>query len=64
VITRAGGGLAPEMGATLGVSFVAFTLLAAALLWVRTRVALGELRLEAMRTEAVAHGLLDDEVDA
>ncbi len=61
VITSAGGGLAPEMGATLGVSFVAFTLLAVALLTVRARVALGELRLETLRTEAVAQGLLDDE---
>lgn len=61
VITSAGGGIAPEMKTALGVSFLAFTLLAAALLWLRTSLALGEARLEALRTEAVTHGLLSDE---
>jgi hypothetical protein len=61
VITSAGGGVSPEMGQTLGVAFLAFTLLAAALLWLRTRIALGEARVEALRTEAVTHGLLDEE---
>ena len=61
VLTRAGGGVAPEMGKTLGVAFLAFTLLAAALLWIRTRLALGEARLESLRTEAVTHGLLAEE---
>lgn len=61
VITSAGGGISPEMKSVLGLSFLAFTLLAAALLWLRTRVALGEARLEALRTEAVTHGLLAEE---
>ena len=61
VITSRGGGLAPEMGATLAVSFAAFTAMAAVLLFVRTRVALQEARVEALRTQAVTLGLLDDE---
>ncbi len=61
VITSRGGGLAPEMGQTLGLSFVAFTLVAAALLWLRTRIALGEARVVELRTEAVSLGLLEDE---
>ncbi len=61
VITSRGGGLAPEMARTLGVSFLAFTVLAVVLLAVRTRIALSETRLEALRTEAVSRGLLDDE---
>jgi heme exporter protein C len=63
VITSRGGGLAPEMGQTLGVSFLAFTLVAAVLLYLRTRVALGEARLDALRTEAVSMGLIDDGVE-
>lgn len=61
VITRRGGGLEAHMGQTLAVSFVAFTLLAAALLALRARMALVEADLEALRTEAAATGLLDDE---
>ncbi len=64
VITSRGGGLAREMGQTLGVSFVAFTLLAAALLYIRSRIALGEARLAELRTEAVSLGLLDEDHDA
>ncbi len=64
VITSRGGGLAPEMGQTLGVSFIAFTLLAAALLYLRARIALGEARLAELRTEAVSLGLLDEDHDA
>lgn len=61
VITRAGGGLAPEMAQTLSLSFLAFTAVAATLLYLRTRIALGEARVAALRTEAIAQGLLDDE---
>ncbi len=61
VITSRGGGLAPEMGKTLALSFTAFTVMAAALLFLRARVALGEARLAELRTEAVAQGLLDEE---
>ncbi|MBL8603292.1 MAG: cytochrome c biogenesis protein CcsA [Myxococcales bacterium] len=61
VISSAGGGLAPEMGKTLGVSFAAFTLVAVALLWMRANLALGEARLEAMKTEAVSLGMLEDD---
>lgn len=61
VITSRGGGLAPEMGQVLGLSFVAFTLMAGALLYLRTRVALGEARVAELRTEAVSQGLLEDD---
>jgi heme exporter protein C len=61
VITSRGGGLAPEMGQTLALSFTAFTVMAAVLLFVRARVALGEARLAELRTEAVSQGLLDEE---
>ncbi len=61
VITSRGGGLAPEMGQTLALSFTAFTVMAAALLFLRARVALGEARLAELRTEAVSLGLLDEE---
>ncbi|MFO0604248.1 MAG: cytochrome c biogenesis protein CcsA [Polyangiales bacterium] len=61
VITSRGGGLAPEMGKTLALSFTAFTVMAAALLFLRARVALGEARLAELRTEAVSLGLLDEE---
>ncbi len=61
VITSRGGGLAPEMGKTLALSFTAFTIMAAVLLFVRARVALGEARLAELRTEAVSQGLLDEE---
>lgn len=61
VITSRGGGLAPAMGTTLTVSFLAFTLMAAVLLFVRTRIAQQEARLEALRIQATTLGLLDDE---
>lgn len=61
VITSRGGGIAPAMGVTLGVSFVAFTLLAAALLWLRARMALVQSRLEALRTELASSGLAGDD---
>lgn len=64
VITSRGGGLAPAMGQTLAVSFLAFTVLAAVILYLRTRLALAESRLAALRTEAVSLGLLDDEEEA
>ncbi len=60
VITRQGGGLAPEMARTLGLGFLAFTVLSAALLVLRARVALQESRLDALRTEAVSRGMLDE----
>ena len=60
VITRRGGGLEAHMGQTLGVSFLAFTVLAAVLLAVRARMALAEARLEALRTDAASSGLLGE----
>jgi heme exporter protein C len=37
VITRGGGGIAPEMATALGIGFLTITLLAALLLWIRVR---------------------------
>jgi heme exporter protein C len=57
VISRRGGGLEGHMATTLGVSFVAFTVLAAVFLLLRTRMAMVESRIEALRTEATSAGL-------
>jgi heme exporter protein C len=57
VITRGGGGLEARMGQTLGLGFLAFTLLAAVFLVLRSRLATLEARLEALRTEATSAGL-------
>jgi heme exporter protein C len=54
VISRGGGGLDAAMVPTLVTSFVAFTLLATALIALRTYMGLNESRLEALRTDAVA----------
>jgi heme exporter protein C len=62
VITSRGGGLAPAMAHTLTLSFLAFTLLAAVLLTLRSRVAMQRSKLEALRTDAVSRGLFDGEV--
>jgi heme exporter protein C len=60
VISRRGGGLDPQMATTLGVSFVAFTVLAAVFLLVRARMAMLETRLEALRIEATSSGLMGE----
>ncbi len=60
VISRGGGGLHPDMGKTLGVSLLAFTLLSAALLALRTAMIRNEARLEALQTDATSAGLLDE----
>jgi heme exporter protein C len=46
VITKGGGGITPQMATTLLVGFLAMTLLAALLLWLRTRKALIEQAVE------------------
>ncbi|MFO0560699.1 MAG: cytochrome c biogenesis protein CcsA [Polyangiales bacterium] len=61
VITRRGGGVAPAMGQTLGLSFLAFTVLVVGLIALRYQMAKNEARLEALESEASALGLLDDE---
>ena len=62
VITSRGGGLAPQMAQTLTLSFLAFTLLAAVLLTLRSRLVLQRAKLEELRTDAVSRGLFDGEV--
>jgi heme exporter protein C len=59
VISRGGGGVTPEMGKTLGLGFLAFTVLAAALITLRARLAIAEAKLEALQTEATSLGLLE-----
>ncbi len=59
VITSRGGGLAREMGITLSVGFLAFTLLASLLLVLRARLLLQGAKLEAMRTEALSRGWIE-----
>lgn len=63
VITRGGGGVSPEMGATLGVSFLAFTLAVLGIIALRAKMVQNASRIEALYAEASALGLLDDEDD-
>jgi len=58
VITKGGGGLHhPDMVRALVLGFVAMTLLASLLLWVRARLALATARLVAVEEQAAAAGL-------
>jgi heme exporter protein C len=58
VISKGGGGLAhPDMKLALTLGFVAMTLLAALLLWVRARLALAQSRLAAVEELAAARGI-------
>jgi heme exporter protein C len=64
VITSKGGGLHhPDMKLALGLSFCAFTLFAAALLWARVRVELARSRLAQGEEDAIDLGL-DDRTEA
>ncbi|MEO6576938.1 MAG: cytochrome c biogenesis protein, partial [Polyangiaceae bacterium] len=63
VITAKGGGLHPDMKLALAMSFMAFTLFAIALLWVRVRVELGKSRLARLEEDAIDLGL-DDRTEA
>lgn len=54
VIGKGGGGLAPEMGRTLGFGFLAMTLFAVVLLWLRTRLALQAAELVRAEEEVLA----------
>jgi heme exporter protein C len=57
VISSGGGGIAPGMVTPLLLTFVAFTLLAAVLLWLRMRTELAQSRLRRLEDEAVGQGL-------
>jgi heme exporter protein C len=58
VITGKGGGLQhPDMKLALGMSFIAFTLFAIALLWARARVELAKSRLARAEEDAIDLGL-------
>jgi heme exporter protein C len=60
VITGKGGGLShPDMKMALGLSFLAFTLFAVALIWARTRVGVAESRLARVEEDAIDLGLDD-----
>ena len=64
VITRRGGGLQhPDMKIALGLGFLAFTLLAALLIWARARVELSRSRLARAEEDAIDLGL-DTRVEA
>ncbi|MFW5925849.1 MAG: cytochrome c biogenesis protein [Myxococcota bacterium] len=60
VITGKGGGLDADMGLALGTSFLAFTALVAALVWLRARMERSRRRLTELRIEAAERGLLED----
>lgn len=60
VITKTGGGLRhPAMTHALLVGFLAMTLLAALLLWCRTRLALAQSRVARVEEQAIATGQID-----
>ncbi len=61
VITGRGGGVTPEMGLALGLSFVTFTCLVAFLLWIRARLERQRQAASALTLEAARAGLLEDE---
>jgi heme exporter protein C len=61
VITRQGGGLAPAMGATLGMSFIAFSVAVFGIIALRYQMVKNATRVEALFAEASALGLLDDD---
>lgn len=64
VITGKGGGLHhPDMKLALGLSFIAFTLFAVALLWARVRLELAKERLAMLEEDAIDLGL-DDRIEA
>jgi heme exporter protein C len=60
VITRAGGGLHPDMRPALWLGFALFTALVALLVWARARAEQARLGLAALETEAAAQGLMED----
>ena len=64
VITGKGGGLAhPDMKTALGISFLTFTLFAAAMLWARVRLEIARSRLARSEEDAIDLGL-DDRTEA
>jgi heme exporter protein C len=62
VITGKGGGLqSPEMKLALGLSFLAFTLFVAALLWVRTRQKMLQSRIDRAEQDMIDLGMFEEE---
>jgi heme exporter protein C len=60
VITRAGGGLHPDMYPALYLAFALFTALVAFLVWARARAERARQELAILETEAAAQGLLEE----
>jgi heme exporter protein C len=61
VITRTGGGLAPEMVPPFALGLVAFTVLFAVLLAARYRLEIGRRRLAELEERAAVAGLAEEE---
>jgi heme exporter protein C len=61
VIGKGGGGLAPAMSRTLGFGFIAMTLVAIVLLWLRTRLALQVASLARVEEEVLALDPTDED---
>jgi heme exporter protein C len=59
VISRGGGGLAPEMRPAFALGLVSFALLAIALIWLRTRIEEARARVAHLEHEAAQLGLED-----
>ncbi len=60
VITNKGGGLTPEMGMALGLSFMAFTALVTLLIWARARAERDRQLVTALELDAAERGLLEE----
>ena len=60
VITRAGGGIHPDMVPALALGFALFTALVAFLVWSRYRIERVRQRVAALELEAAESGLLED----
>jgi heme exporter protein C len=60
VITRAGGGIHPDMAPALASGFVLFTVLVALLVWARFRVERVRQRVVALELDAAERGLLEE----
>jgi heme exporter protein C len=60
VITNKGGGLHPDMGMALGISFMAFTFLVVLLIWARASAERARQRIQTLELDAAELGLLED----
>lgn len=61
VITRAGGGIHPDMAPALGLGFITFALFVVLLLWARYRIERARQRVSELALEAAERGLIEED---